>query len=315
MRLVAVKNATVSAVRDLRCNRTFSIAAGLAYYFLLSLFPLLIFMAAALSYIPIPNLFNEILNLMSKLVPGDAMGVVRRIVHGVLHPPRSGLLSFGIIATLWAASGGFAAMIDALNVAYDVPETRPYWKTRLRAIELTFVVGGLVVVGLGFTILGPRFGEWLAKVGHVGPVFAALWPVLRWSIILVSIVLAVELLYFLAPNVKQGFTSTLPGALLGVAVWVGASLGVGIYLREFANYNATYGTLGGVIALMLWFYVSAVAILVGGEINSELLKAAGKSLPVKEPDPVAEAKAAETAKAVAEVEERFEPSDSPEKAA
>jgi membrane protein len=306
MRISEVRDATIQAVKDLRCNRTFSIAAGLAYYFLLSLFPLLIFMAAALSYIPIPNLFNEILNLMAKLVPGDAMGVVRRIVEGVLHPPRSGLLSFGIIATLWAASGGFAAMIEALNVAYEVPETRPYWRTRLLALGLTFVVGGLVVIGLGFTIVGPRFGEWLARYMDVGPLFVAVWPIARWCIVVVSIVLAVELLYFLAPNVKQAFLCTLPGALLGMAAWVAASLGLGIYLRDFANYNATYGTLGGVIGLMLWFYISAVTILVGGEINSELLKAAGKRLPVKEPDPLVEAKAAEKAKAVAKVEQKFE---------
>jgi membrane protein len=312
MRISTVKDATVKAVKDLWCNRTFAIAAGLAYYFLLALFPLLIFMAAALSYVPIPNLFNEILNLMAKLVPGDAMGVVRRIIQGVLHPPHSGLLSFGVLATLWAASGGFAAMIDALNIAYEVPETRPYWKTRLLAIGLTFVVGGLVVIGLGFTLVGPRFGEWLANHLDVGPVFVAVWPIMRWGIVLLSIVLAVELLYFLAPNVKQGFAYTLPGAVLGVSVWVFASLGLGIYLREFANYNATYGALGGVIALMLWFYVSAVAILVGGEINSELLKALGKNLPVKEPDPVEEAKAAEKAKAVADVEQRFE---SPKEAA
>src|SRR4051794_23272146 len=183
MNLRAVKNATVSAVKDLYCNRTFSLAAGLAYYFLLSLFPLLIFMAAALSYIPIPNLFNEILNLMAKVVPADAMGVVRRIVDGVLHPPRSGLLSFGIIATIWAASGGFAAMIDALNMAYDVPETRPYWRTRPLAVGLTFVVGGLVVVGLATTLLGPRFGDWLARHVDVGPLFVALWPMMRWAIV------------------------------------------------------------------------------------------------------------------------------------
>jgi membrane protein len=307
MNLRAIKNATVSTVKDLYCNRTFSIAAGLAYYFLLALFPLLIFMAAALSYVPIPNLFNEILNLMARVVPHDAMGVVQRIVHGVLHPPRSGLLSFGIIATLWAASGGFAAMIDALNMAYDVPETRPYWRTRSLAIGLTFAVGGLVVVGLAATLLGPKFGDWLARHMDVGPLFVALWPAMRWSIVLVSIVLAVEMLYFLGPNVKQGFISTLPGAVLGVTVWLAASLGLGIYLRDFANYNATYGTLGGVIALMLWFYTSAVAILIGGEVNSELLKAAGKKLEVKQSDPIAEAKAAEKAKAVAEVEQKFEP--------
>src|SRR5437879_849751 len=202
MRLVEIKNAAVLTVKDLFNNRTFAIAAGLAYYFLLALFPLLIFMAAALSYVPIPNLFNEILNWMARVVPLDAMGVVRRIIHGVLHPPRSGLLSFGLIATLWAASGGFAALIDSLNVAYEVPETRPYWRTRLLAIGLTFVVGGLVVIGLATTLLGPKFGEWLASHGIAGPVFVAIWPILRWCIVLASIVLAVELLYFLDSNVK-----------------------------------------------------------------------------------------------------------------
>jgi membrane protein len=312
MRLGEIKNAAVLTVKDLFNNRTFAIAAGLAYYFLLALFPLLIFMAAALSYVPVPNLFNEILNWMARLVPPDAMGVVRRIIHGVLHPPHSGLLSFGLIATLWAASGGFAALIDALNVAYEVPETRPYWRTRLLAVMLTFVVGGLVVIGLAFTIVGPKFGEWLARLVHLGPVFVALWPYMRWTIVLTSIVFAIELLYYLAPNVKQSFSCNLPGAVLAVGVWLAASLGLGIYIRDFANYNATYGTLGGVIALMLWFYVSAVAILIGAEINAKLLKAVGKRLPVKEHDALEEAKAAEKAKAVAEVEQRFE---SPEKAA
>jgi membrane protein len=207
---------------------------------------------------------------------------------------------------LWAASGGFNALIDALNIAYEVPETRPYWRTRLLAVMLTFIVGGLVVIGLGATLVGPSFGEWLARLVHLGPLFVALWPILRWTIVLVSIVFAVELLYFLAPNVKQLFPCTLPGAVLGVAVWVAASLGLGIYIREFANYNATYGTLGGVIALMLWFYISAVAILIGAEINAKLLKATGKRLPVKEHDAVEEAKAAEKAKALERIEQRFE---------
>ena len=149
--------------------------------------------------------------------------------------------------------------------------------------------------------------------------FVHLWPSLRWAIIFGSVVLAVELLYYLGPNVKQKFLFTLPGAVIGVVAWIIISLGFGIYVRQFANYNATYGTLGGVIALMFWFYLSSIAILVGGEINAELIKAAGKKLKIKCPDPVAEAKAQEKLKAVAAVEHKYEGKDrrrtSPENAA
>lgn len=309
MGLLDIKNATFRAVEDLMCNRTFAIAAGLAYYFFLSLFPLMIFMAAALSYIPIPNLFDQILGLMSRFVPQEAMLMLQPVLKSVLHPPGTGLLSFGIIGTLWVASGGFASLIDALNIAYDVPETRPYWRTRSLAVGLTILVGSLVAVGLGVTLLGPNFAVHLSHHVHLSALFVDIWPALRWLIIGASVVFAVELLYFLAPNVKQDFLFTLPGAVIGVSAWILVSLGFGIYVRQFADYNATYGTLGGVIALMLWFYLSAVAILIGAEINAELVKAAGKKLKIKCPDPVAEAKASEKMKAVAAVEHKYDGKD------
>src|SRR3954470_1134990 len=162
MRISAVKDATISAVKDLQCNRTFAIAAGLAYYFFLSLFPLLIFMAAALSYIPLPNLFDQIMALMARFVPSQAMLMIEPVIKSVLRPPGTGLLSFGIIGTLWVASSGFASLTDALNIPYDVPETRPYGKTRSLAVALTLVVGALVAVGLGVTLLGPNFAERLS---------------------------------------------------------------------------------------------------------------------------------------------------------
>jgi membrane protein len=285
MRFSVIKNLVARVNHDLQCNHTMAMAGALSFYFLLSLFPLLIFLAAMLAYIPIPNLFEEILNLMSRFVPPDAMGMVRRVVQGILWPPRSGLLSFGFLATIWAATGGFAAAIEALNVAYRVDETRPYWRTRLLAVGLTFICGSLVVVALGLSLLGPRFGELLAEHRVVGPIFAAVWPYFRWLILLTAIILAVELLYFWAPNVKQQFRCTLPGAVLGVLGWIGASYALGVYISRFTNYNATYGTLGGVIALMLWLYFSFLAILIGAEVNSELLRTAGKALPMKEPAP------------------------------
>jgi membrane protein len=314
-----IKNATVRTVEDLMCNRTFAISAGLAYYFFLSLFPLMIFMAAVLAYVPIPDLFDQIMGLMTRFVPSQAMQMVQPIIKSVLRPPGTGFLSFGIIGTLWVASSGFASLIDALNIAYDVPETRAYWKTRSLAVALTLLIGSLVVIGLGVTLLGPNFAVRLSHHVHLSAMFVHLWPSLRWAIIFGSVVLAVELLYYLGPNVKQKFLFTLPGAVIGVVAWIIISLGFGIYVRHFANYNATYGTLGGVIALMFWFYLSSIAILVGGEINAELIKAAGKKLKIKCPDPVAEAKAQEKLKAVAAVEHKYEGKDrrrtSPEKAA
>ena len=292
MRWYTIKNMARAIYKDAECNHTMAIAAGLSYYFLLSLFPLLIFLAALLAFVPVPHLFDAILDLMAKLVPPDAMGTVRAILLGVMNPPRSGLLSFGLLATLWAATGGSAAMIEALNIAYNVNETRAYWKTRLLAIGLTLVVGGLTLIGLCFTLLGPEFGFWMERHRFVGPAFSFAWPYLRWGIILVTVVLAIEVLYFYGPNVKQSFRCTAPGAFLGVTVWIAISFSLGGYIARFANYNATYGTLGGVIALMLWFYFSALAILIGAQLNAELLKAAGKVLPVKEILPPALPKAA-----------------------
>jgi membrane protein len=283
MRLSLIRNILARIYHDLQCNHTMAMAAALSYYFLLSLFPLMIFLAATLAYIPIPNLFDEALNIMARFVPPEAMGMMRHVLHGILYPPRSGLLSFGFLGTLWAATGGFAAAVEALNVAFGVDETRPYWKTRSLAIGLTLVCGTLVTLALALSLLGPRFGELLAAHRFVGPLFVTVWPYVRWAVLLVAIVLAVEVLYFWAPNVKQRFKSTLPGAIVGVFGWIGASYALGAYMSRFANYDATYGTLGGVIALMLWMFFSFLAILIGAQVNSELLRATGTVLPMKEP--------------------------------
>lgn len=282
MKLVALKNAVVEVAKDIRCNHTFAMAAGLSYYFLLSLFPLLIFIAGILAYVPIPGLFDEILNTMSRFVPGPAMGTVREILASVLTPPATGWISFGLIFTVWTASTGFAALIEGLNVAYDVSETRPYWRVRLLAIGLACAVGGAIILGLAVSLMGPRFGQILEEHRHAGPLFAAVWPTIHWVVVIGSIVVAVELLYYLAPNVKQRFVCALPGAVLAISTWIAASYFLGIYMREFADYSKTYGAIGGVVALMLWFYVSATVLLIGAEVNAELLKAAGKMLPTKE---------------------------------
>lgn len=276
------------AWKDVNDQHLMSMAAGLSYYFVMSLFPLLILAAAVLSYVPIPDLFDRIVNSMAQVIPPDSMGLVRGVLKDVVHTNSGGFLTFGILGTLWAASGGFAGLIEALNVAYDIPETRPFWKIRLVALQLMIVIGVLMSVGVTLMFVGPQFGAWLAAKVGLRAEFAAMWPVLRWVVSVAFMVLAVELIFFWAPNVRQKFVATLPGAIVGVGFWIGTSFALGLYFRNFANYNKTYGTLAGAIALLAWLYYSWFVILVGAEINSELLKASGGGrLPLKQPPPEA----------------------------
>jgi membrane protein len=277
-----IKNAVVDAER----NHTMAFAAGLSYYFLLSLFPALIALSAVVGFLPVPDLVSQLLASVAQFVPPDSMGVVRRVAQDVISPHRGALLSFGLIGTLWSASSGFAGMIEALNVAYHVPETRPFWKTRGLAMLLTFLGGGLLLASLGMMLLGPKFGEWLAQTLGVSYLWALLWPVLRWTLSAAFLVMAVESIYFLAPNVKQRFGHTLGGAVFAVATWLALSSALGIYFQRFANLNRTYGALGGGIALMTWLYWSSFVILLGAEINGSLLQSSGDpALPLKQAPP------------------------------
>ena len=278
MRFGDFKSAIVRTYDDVGSNHTLQMAAALSYYLVMSLFPALILLSAIVTYLPVPDLFGQALSLMARFVPADSMGLVRKVLADVITPNRGTFLSVGILGTFWAASGGFVAAIEALNIAYDVDETRPFWKTRPLAIGLMFLIGTLLLMALSIMIVGPRFGEWLTARMHLSQVFTAIWPYLHWTISVVFTILAVEALYFLAPNVKQRFLATLPGAVLAVGTWIGLSYLLGVYFRRFANFNKTYGTLGAAVALMVWLYWTSFAMLVGAELNAELAKvsAAGR---------------------------------------
>ena len=266
------KGILVRTWNDMMRNHTMVFAGGLSFYFLLGFFPALIALAAIVNYLPIPNLFHSILDTMAKVVPPDSMGLVRQVVRDVISPNRGKLLSFGILGAFWAVSTGFASLIEALNVAYDVPETRPYWKTRLLAMWLTVQIGSLMLVALILILLGPEFGRWVAVHAHASVQFELAWPYIRWTFSLVSVVIGVGTMYFAGPNVKQSFRYTFAGAIFAVAAWLGLSFLLGFYFRRIANLNHTYGTLGGAVALMIWLQWTALVLLIGAEINSEILK-------------------------------------------
>jgi membrane protein len=209
---------------------------------------------------------------MGRFIPTEGMGLVRKVMSDAVTPNRGTLLSVGFLGTLWTASGGFAAAIEARNIAHDAEETRPFWKTRILAMVLAVVIGLLLLIALFIMILGPHFGQWLAERRQLSRVWLWIWPYIHWMISVGFTVFAVEALYFLGPNVKQRFRATLPGAILSVAFWIGFSYALGIYFRTFANFNRTYGTLGAGIALMVWLYWTGFAMLVGAEMNAELAK-------------------------------------------
>lgn len=276
MTLRGIRDGLWRTVEDVQQKHTLQMAAALSYYYVLSIFPSLIFLSAVVAYLPVKDLFNQAISLMSGFVPPDSMELVRRVLADVITPNRGTFLSFGLLGTLWAASGGFSAAIEALNIAYEVDEARPFWITRPLAIGLTLLIGVLLLIALGVMIVGPEFGTWLSGRLHLSWLFAQAWPYIHWTVSVGFTVLAVELLYFLGPNVKQRFWSTLPGAILSVGCWIGLSYGLGVYFRNFANFNKTYGTMGAAIALMVWLYWTSFAMLLGAELNCELAKETAK---------------------------------------
>jgi membrane protein len=270
--LRGVRDALWRTVEGVPRKHTLQMAAAMAYYFVLALFPALVLLSAVVSYLPVNDVLNQVVNLVGGVVPVDSMKIIRYFVDHVIIPNRATLLSFGILGTLWSASGGFASAIEALDVAYEVEEGRPFWVTRPLAIGLTLLVGVLFLVAFAVMVVGPEFGRRLVEHHKLSWMFASAWPYIHWTVSFGFTVLAVEFLYFIAPNVKQRFWNTLPGALLSVSCWVGLSYVLGVYFRSFAHFSKTYGALGAMVALMVWLYWNGFIMLLGAELNCELAK-------------------------------------------
>jgi membrane protein len=210
---VTLKRSLITIYNDVYEEHLFVFAAGLSYYFVLSLFPLLVSMASMLGYVPIPHLFEGLLGLMARLVPGDGMSLVRNIVSDVSHRHRP-FLTLGLVFTIWTASSGFAAIIDGLDLVYRVRETRPVWKTRPIALGLTLLAGSLLVVAVGLAVEGTSLGTWFTARFDLNPAVLGTWRYVRGGIATAFAILAVELLYHFGPDVKQRFRDSLPGAIV-----------------------------------------------------------------------------------------------------
>jgi membrane protein len=271
LRATELARRVIAEIRDDDCLGR---AAQLAYYFLFALFPFFLFLTTLLSYLPVPDLLDRLLETLGQMLPGEALRLVEDNIRQLVTGQRGGLLSFGILAALWTSSSALTAIIDSLNRAYDVEEGRPFWKVRLIAMGITIGLSAFIVVALVLLTFGPQLGGWVADLVGLGRVFEVTWNLVRWPVIVGLLVAAIALLYYFAPDVEQEWTWITPGSACAVLGWLLASLGFAFYVNHFGSYNATYGSIGAVIVLLTWMYVTGLFILIGGEINAEIEHAA-----------------------------------------
>ena len=254
-----------------------SIAAQLAYYFALALFPALLFVVALASYLPY-NVVNDLVAALDPIAPPEVLTIIRKQLESIIAGDATGLLTIGILGALWSSSGAMTSIVSALNRAYDIPETRPWWKVRLVSIALT--VGLVIFVLLAFTLVvaGPNAGHWLTGWLGLSEVFDTAWVYLRWPLIFALATTGIAIVFYYAPDADQDWVWITPGSIATTMLWVLFSMGFRLYVTRVGDYAATYGALAGAAILLLWLYFSGLALLIGGELNSEIEHAANPTL-------------------------------------
>ncbi len=262
-------------------------SAQLSYYFTLAFFPLLIFLSTVFGYVFAAerHLPLRLLSRLGRVMPAPAFELVRGTVEEITQSPGSGKLTIGLVLTLWTASSGMEAIIEGLNVSYQVPEVRPYWKRRLVAIGLTVSLGALVAAAVYLIVVSGAITRNLTGSIPIIGSLGRLSDVLQWSIGLGCLLLALALIFRLAPNLRQPrWEANLPGAVLALTGWLLASAGLRLYFEAFDLFSRTYGSLGAVIVLLIWLYVSGAAILIGGGLNAVIWQAVRGKASQKEMD-------------------------------
>ena len=260
------------AIKDYMNDDMNTYAGALTYRTLLAIFPFLIFILTVLGAIGLSNFFEWAIQQAQDAFPSDLASRFETIVQQVQGGAGGGLLSFGLIAAIWAAAGGIRSAMKALNSAYDVEETRPFWKLYPMSILFTLGLAVALVAVSALMLFGPQAMEWLADQVGLGGVFVTIWTWLRIPVAIILMIIAVALVYYFFPNVDQPLKIVTPGSVIAVIAWLLATFGFSYYISKFSNYNATYGSLGGVVVLLLYFFISSITLLIGAEVNAVIFK-------------------------------------------
>ena len=255
-------------------NNVFGRAAELAFYFLFALFPLIFFMMTLFGLFASHSveLQNNLLSYFADFLPPTAFQLLRSVASEVAAHASHRKLTFGVVSALWCVSSSICSMISALNAAHQVREARSWFKVRAIALGLSLLISTLLVTALFMVLAGSRFVGWLGAGLRLHPLVVLVWKAMQWPTAIFFVALSCSLIYYYGPDLKERrrwhwFT---PGAAFGAFIWLGASFGFRIYIRFFNNYSVSYGSLGAVMILLIWLYVTGLACLVGAEINAEI---------------------------------------------
>jgi membrane protein len=255
--------------REFNADNCLGMAAQLAYYFILALFPALLVVVAIASYFP-PSTMQAVIASLGPFLPPEALTLIRDQLQAISDGDDAGLLTVGVLGALWSSSAALTAIIDTFNRAYDIEESRPWWKVRLLAIVLTVGIAVFILTAFALVVAGPEVAHWLVDRFGLAEAVATVWTVVQWPLVFLLAASGIGLVYYFAPDADQEWVFLTPGSALATVLWLLASLGFRLYTQHFSDYNATYGALGGAVLLLLWLYVSGLAILVGAELNAEI---------------------------------------------
>ncbi|MGF7047796.1 membrane protein [Paenibacillus sp. DS2015] len=246
-----------------------AISAQLTYYLILSAFPFLIFIMTLIGYANIS--IEDKVSTLEDIVPAEAISIIEEILKEVAQGRSQTMLSFGMLATLWAASRGINAIIKGLNKAYDIDENRSFWKIRGISILATLVLSIVILLSGLLLVFGGWVGDQLFILLSYPSGFREVWGLLQYVVPLLVMTSVFTLLYYIAPSRKMTFKEVIPGAIFATIGWITTSVLFSTYVNRFGDFTRTYGSLGGVMILLIWLYISSIIILIGGEINATLV--------------------------------------------
>jgi membrane protein len=260
----------VQAGAELVEGKCFGWAASLAYYFFLALFPALLFVVSLAGVLPVEHLIDRVVAMLSRIAPGDVVAIARRQFTEIARAPHGGVLTLSLLAALWSTSSGMTAIIDTLNQANRIAERRPWWRVRLTAVALTATLTVVTLIAFALVIAGPPLGAYTAEWLALGPQFPWAWNLLRWPLAFALVVSAIGSIYHFAPDTRREWIWMTPGSVTATALWLIVSAAFKLYVSHFPGYQKTYGAIGGVMVALLWFYLTALAILIGAQLDATI---------------------------------------------
>ena len=256
--------------KDSLADDAFGLAAQLAYYFFLSLFPALLAIVALASFFPLYHFTDNLVGALSPVAPAAVLQVLTDQLTKLSNGNHGSVFSIGVLMAIWSSSAAMVSIIEAMNRAYDITESRPWWRVRLTAMFLTTGLAFFILTSFTLVLAGPQIADYLGRHLGFAPAFTTAWKILQWPIAFLLVSTGFGLVYYYAPDAEQEWVWITPGAVAATVLWILFSLAFRFYVVNFGHYEEAYGTLGAIILTLLWFYITGFVMVIGAELNAEI---------------------------------------------